>query len=285
MIKFIHFLKKIYFPLVFIILEALAIHFYAGSSAYTKVKLLTVSNSMAGGVYSQLSAVNSYFHLRKENRSLAEENSRLKNMLDSRMASAGEDTVAVDSASIIALVDPLSVERKYEYFSARVEDNTIIHQQNTITLDKGTRDGIEPNMGVISDGAVVGYVAGCTEKFSICISVLNTDFRTSGKLKGSDYSGSVYWDGRSWESVVLTEVPKYADISVGDTILTTEYSDKFPPDIMIGTVESFELKNLTYYDIRVKLHANMAAISNVTVVKYLDGKEKLRLQEIINEMQ
>lgn len=46
-----------------------------------------------------------------------------------------------------------------------------------------------------SDGAMAGYVVDCTERYAVAMSVLNTSFRASGKLAGSDYFGSIYWDG------------------------------------------------------------------------------------------
>ena len=50
MIKFFLFIKKIHFLLLFILLESLAIHYYANSTSYTKVKLVTASNYVVGGI-------------------------------------------------------------------------------------------------------------------------------------------------------------------------------------------------------------------------------------------
>ena len=52
MIKFFLFIKKIHFVLIFIILEAFAIHYYANSTSYTKAKLITASNYVVGGILS-----------------------------------------------------------------------------------------------------------------------------------------------------------------------------------------------------------------------------------------
>ena len=103
--------------------------------------------------------------------------------------------------------------------------------------------------------------------------ILNRNFRTSGKIKGSDNFGSISWDGVSYEYLTLSEIPKYAEIHAGDTIVTTSHSSIFPPDVMIGTVESFALNNATYYDVKVRLHTDIAALNNVSVVKYLDAEE------------
>ena len=73
----------------------------------------------------------------------------------------------------------------------------------------------------------------------------------------------VYWDGTSYRHLTLSEIPKYAQIHAGDTIVTTAHSSIFPPDLTIGTVESFELNNATYYDVKVRLHTDIAALNNV----------------------
>lgn len=280
MIKLILFIKKIHFFLLFIILESLAVHYYANSTSYTKVKLVTASNYVVGGLYAQLSGVGSYFNLRSENRRLLEELARVHNQLDSLRP----DTSRLASVLLTAQDSLLLFNqgtRRYEYYDARVVNNSFTRQENYITLNKGVRDGMEPNMAVIAGGGIAGYVLSCSDRYSVCMSVLNRNFNTSGRIKGEEYFGSVYWDGISYEYVTLTEIPKYAPIERGDTILTTDYSSIFPPDVMIGTVESFELRNATYYEVKVRLHADIAALSNVLAVKYLDANERNALEESV----
>ena len=281
MIKFFLFIKKIHVVLIFIVLEAAALHYYAGSTSYTKAKLITASNYVAGGIYAQLSGLNSYFRLKKENASLAAELAAVRNELENYKREIFGDTTlsAGDSAT---LLDAVSGRRRYEYFAARVVNNTITRQENYMTLNRGVDDGLQPDMAVIADGGIAGYVLGCSDHFSICISVLNRNFRTSGKIKGSDNFGSISWDGVSYEYLTLSEIPKYAEIHAGDTIVTTTHSSIFPPDVMIGTVESFALNNATYYDVKVRLHTDIAALNNVTVVKYLDAEEIDMLEQSLN---
>ena len=57
MFKFFLFIKKIHFVLIFIVLEGFALHYYANSTSYTKAKLITASNYVVGGIYSQLSGL------------------------------------------------------------------------------------------------------------------------------------------------------------------------------------------------------------------------------------
>ncbi len=278
MIKLILFLKKIHFFLLFIILEALAIHYYANSTSYTKVKLVTASNYVVGGLYAQLSGVSSYFNLRRENRRLIEELAQLHNELDAlRRDTTRYVTLPLSTQDSALLLNPEG-ERRFEYYDARVVNNSFTRQENYITLNKGALDGMKPNMAVIAGDGIVGYVLSCSDHYSVCMSVLNREFNTSGRIKGEEYFGSIYWDGVSYEYVTLTEVPKYAPIEKGDTILTTDYSTIFPPDVMIGTVESFELQNATYYEVKVKLHADISSLNYVLAVNYIDAEEREALE-------
>ncbi len=277
MFKFYLFIKKIHFLLLFILLESLAVHYYANSTSYTKAKLLTASNYVVGGIYSQLAGWGSYFHLRRENRALVQEVAELHNQIDALLTSlsaADSDALTPSDSSVIFNRGM----RRYDYFTARVINNSITRQENYITLNRGTGDGLMPRMALISEGGIVGYVLGCSDHFAVCMSVLNRNFKTGGKIKGTDYFGSLSWDGRNDGYVTLSEVEKYAPIQVGDTIVTTN-STIFPPDVLIGTVEDYSLYNGTYYQVKVKLHSNIAALRYLLVVKYRDADEQNALEE------
>ena len=265
------FIKLIYIPLLFIIFEAVAINYYAHSTSYTRAKMLGASNSIAGGIYKQFSSIKDYFSLRKENNLLVEKITELENELEQYKAlnPAPEEPPALY---------PTGEAAKYIYTSANVINNTIALQDNFITIDKGRLDGIEPNMAVITpEGTIVGIVQACSDKYSVCMSILNKDFRTAGRLKGSDDFGSVYWDCSSENMVQLTEVSKYATITPGDTVVT-DYSSIFPPNIMIGTVQSAEMNIESYYDIEVELFTPLRSIHKVLLVRYADQLERMMLE-------
>ena len=187
MIKFFLFIKKIHFVLAFVVLEAFALHYYANSTSYTKAKLITASNYVVGGIYSQLSGIGSYFRLKRENAALNAELAELRNRLDGLLPSTARDSV-LSPADSAALTDTAG-RRKYEYYPAKVVNNSITRQENYITIDRGADDGMRPDMALIAEGGIAGYIVGCSDRFSVCLSVLNRNFRTSGKIKGGDYFG------------------------------------------------------------------------------------------------
>ena len=147
--------------------------------------------------------------------------------------------------------------------------------------NRGLRDSIQTEMAVLSpDGAMVGYVVACTDRYSVALSVLNTSFRASGKLADSDYSGSICWDGLDPHVVVLDELSKYADPKPGDEVVTTGFSQYFPPDVLIGWVESASLNETrTAYTVRVRLAAELSRLSDVVLVGNRDLYEIRALQQ------
>jgi rod shape-determining protein MreC len=275
MVRFILFLKKISFILLFFAIEAVALRYLSNSSEYNQAKVIRASYLLTGDVYAGIAAARHFFSLGWENRQLTDEVARLREQLQFYRQQA--DTLPVDSSRMD------SVGLRYAYTAARVNNNSIYRRENYITIDKGTLDGVRAEMALLSNGAIVGYVLNCSDHFSVAISILNTDFRTSGRIQGEDYFGSIFWDGLRSDEVVLSEIPKYAPIAVGDTIVTTDYSSYFPPGLLIGTVRSFELVNGTYYDARIQLSADVAALRYVVLADYLDREEKLELEhETIN---
>ncbi len=268
MLKLVQFLRKIYVLLLFVLLESICLHYYAGSTSYTRSRLVAASNSVLGGMREGISHVGSYFTMTRQNRELTDQVALLRNRL-----------AMYESDPAIHLPAPGEIAA-YQHQTARVIGNSVSGQNNFFTLNRGMRDDVEANMAVITpDGCIAGYVLSCSEKFAACMSVLNREFRTSGKFKRAEYTGLVSWDGVSQQYVVLSEIPKYAEIVRGDTIVTSDYSFYFPPGLMIGTVEDWTLDDQTYsYNIRVKLAPRLGSMRDVVLVRYMDATERAELE-------
>lgn len=278
MLKLLLFLKRIHYVLLFLALEAIAIGVFLNSNVYQKAQISGISNRLVSVVYDKMADVSGYFGLRAENDRLIEEIARLRSEITSR---------AYLDSLLTEVDDTVAGLQYYQYYPARVIRNSISKRENYLTIDRGTLDGVEPDMALIGDDGIVGKVVHCSDHFSVAISILNTkEFRTSGCIKGSDFAiGSVYWDGLSHREVILDEIPKYADMQVGDTIVTTSFSTIFPPDQPIGTIESFEIVNGINYRVRVRLFTDLARIRHLYVVRYLEQEERRALESTVGDVE
>lgn len=106
---------------------------------------------------------------------------------------------------------------------------------NAVVLDKGTRAGIAGYHAVMTDKGLVGKIVAAREQFSVCQLMLDQNFRVTAKIQRTRLNGIVQWEGRSNE-VGFYGVLKNLDVRVGDVILTSEFSEFFPPNFMIGVV-------------------------------------------------
>lgn len=271
--KLFEFIRSVYVVVLFVVLEAVAVSYYARSSYYTQARLLSRSNQVVGGAHALIADVRRYFTLGRENR-----------MLLARVAELEERLSRYDEAETADRLDGYLEgigESKYHFASAAVVAATVNRAQNLLTLNRGRADGVTEEMAVLSpDGAMAGYVVDCTDRYAVAMSVLNTSFRASGKLAGSDYFGSIYWDGLDPHVVVLDELSKYASPQPGQEVVTTGFSQYFPEDVLIGRVESAELNETrTAYKVRVRLAAEMSRLTDVILVCNRDLWEIRDLQQ------
>ncbi len=176
--------------------------------------------------------------------------------------------------------------RQYFYTPATVINNTIYRKFNYLTINKGSRHGVLPDMAVISADGIVGVVQNTSKNYATVISVLNTKLGISARLKNSEFYGSIKWDGLNYRKVVLNEIPNHAIIQLGDSVVTSGYSIIFPEGVMIGTISDFaeDKEGSNFYDIKLKLSTDMKKLNHVFVIgNFLKDEQKELEKAIINE--
>lgn len=262
----LRFLLRYYPTILFLVLEVLAITMVASFNSYHRAKIYGLRHALVGGITRQYDNLSMYFSLASENKALVEENALLYNLLPANyfnpLSEYTPDTTA---------------DKRYAFIPARVIKNSVNKQYNFITLNVGKNDGVDAGMAVISDKGIVGEVKEATNNFSSVISILNRESFPNAMIRRNGYFGPLEWPGRNYRRVVLTQIPGHVDVRIGDTIVTSGFSETYPIGILVGTVESYELEQGVSYDITVKLSPDFKNLSNVLVVKNL---MKVEQQEV-----
>lgn len=271
--RLFEFIRSIYVVVIFIILEITALGYYARSTVYTEARLLAAANRVLGGLHGSVTDMGNFFSLGSKNRALTERIAQLEEQL-ARYEEA-ETEVRLKEA-----LDSLEAS-KYRMSVAAVVSNTIGNRHNYITLNRGLRSEVQYHMAVTTpEGAVVGYIIDCSERYSVAMSILNTEFRASGCIEGGNHFGAIRWDGHDLNHVWLQDLSKYAEPKVGDRVVTSGLENYFPKGMLIGTVEEAVLNEVgTTYRVRVRLAADMTALSDVVLTENLDLIEINQLQE------
>ncbi|MEO8934897.1 MAG: rod shape-determining protein MreC [Xanthomarina sp.] len=249
--------------LLYLLLFSIAFGFTIQSHTYHKSKFINSANFLSGGIYNSLNNINEYIHLRTQNELLQEENNHLRSVIFNR-----PDTLQK------TFIDTTYSGISYNFTPAIVIKNSYSLSNNMLLLNKGKRDNIQQDFGVISSKGIVGIVDNTSKKYATVISILNTSSRISAQLKKSNHFGSLIWNGKSPHMVQLTEIQKIAPIQKGDTIITSGRSAIFPKNIPIGIIEGYELDaSENYYTIHVRLFTDMTSLEHVYIIENKDVEE------------
>ena len=128
---------------LFLMLFSCALSLTIQSHEYQRSKFLNSSNQITGSIYGTLHGIAQYFNLKRENQLLLEENSRLKMMEFNHEVSAPTDSV---------------MEYKYNLYPSLVFKNSYALPNNYLTLNKGQKDSIQEDYGVITSKGIVGII-------------------------------------------------------------------------------------------------------------------------------
>ena len=261
--RLLEFIKRIYVVLLFILLEGIAIWQYATSTPYTEAKILSRTTAMGGYFSKKITNINRFFSLADENDMLTHRVAELEQTLERERERLADYTEASWQMQMQGNDDDLH----YIYYPARVASMTISHLRNYIVLDKGERDGIKKNMGVITpDKNLVGYIISCSERYSVAMPVINTEFTMGGCLSMTNYTCSLRWTGDSPYHVSIIDVSTYAQPEVGMPVEV--WSERLPEGVIVGHIEKFEHNAAkTAYSARLRLAVDMSALDNVLIVE------------------
>ena len=262
--------------LLLLALEACAIALIVNNQSYQRWQFLNSTNRVAGSLLSMQNKVSSYLNLKVENDYLARRNAALQNV--------SPKAYAMQTRSADTVVDTL-YQQRYTYTTARVIGSSHFKRKNFATIDKGTLSGVKASNGVLSPHGVYGVVKSSSKHFSSVIPIINPQLSLSGKLKKSGFFGPLSWDGENYRYAQLNDIPRYARVNKGDTIITDARSNIFPAGILIGTVTDYKLQeDQNFFQLTVKLATDFSRTENVTVVRDLFKKELQQLDSL-NTMQ
>ena len=144
--------------------------------------------------------------------------------------------IASDYERLAQLLDYTSTAANQEFVTADVINIDQTGLRRSITINRGTRDGIAIGMPVVSDQGLVGRVLDISANAARVLLVTDRDSAVSARLQTSRVEGSLR--GQLSGNLRLTLVPPGDSIAVGDLVLTSGLGGNFPADIVIGVVAS-----------------------------------------------
>ncbi len=263
---------------LFVFLEIVSFVLIYHNNAYQRNIIFGSANIVTGSISSIATSVSSYMDLREKNAELLRRNGQLE--MDLLRLQDRMDMLVADTLSFNGFAADSTERFPYDFIAAEVVNNSVSHVANYITVDKGRRDGIAPDMGVVSEKGVVGIVSTVSDRFSVVIPLLNPKSRLSCKVLGGSYFGSLNWDGHDVRYANLEELPRHVEFQKGDTIVTSGYSSVFPAGLIVGIVSDFEKQHDdNFFTLEVRLSTDFTALSSVRIIRNYHQAEQRNVEQ------
>jgi rod shape-determining protein MreC len=208
-----------------------------------------------------------YFALQnttKENEQLRRDNDTLKLQITQLQGKAAE------ADRLATLLNFRRSHADVPMIGARVIGTSPGTASLTIELDRGERDGIRRNMGVITPDGVIGKVIEAYPNTSQVLLLTDKDSGVGAMLADSRVQSPV--GGLGEPLLTMKYVPNDDTVNLGDRVITSGMDRIFPRDLPVGTIAEIKPGN-PFKQIRIKPAANLERLEEVLVLLSLHPLE------------
>lgn len=196
-------------------------------------------------------------HVRGENEALRRQVSELQVTLQ------GQRALAERSRQLLQLLE-LRDRSNLMTTAAEVIAAGASPDFRTLTIDKGTGDGLRPDMAVIAPAGVVGRVIMPSARAAKVQLLIDRNAAAGAMIERSRAQGVIVGVGD--QALRFEYVAETADVKVGDVVVTSGIDGIYPKGFVVGQVESVERGGGAYKIIRVRPAVDFSALEEVLVV-------------------
>ena len=266
--------------LLFIILEVASYVLLFQFNNYQGSVWFSSANAVSGKVFEWSASVEQFFALTKVNEDLTQRNL----LLEQQVRLLADSLQQRDGDATLLQKQQLQLLADYRLIPAKVVSNTVNRRDNFITIDKGAKDGVKKDMGVVCGNGVVGIVYLVSDHYSILLPVLNSQSNISCTIKGRGYFGYLHWTGGATNLAYVDDIPRHAHFKLYDQVVTSGYSSVFPPGILVGKIlHVYNSSDGLSYRLNVKLSIDFANLRDVCVIDNTAMAERIQIMQAAND--
>src|SRR6267378_2658275 len=160
----------------------------------------------------------------------------------------------------------LSQENPSDLTAARVTARSLDRLGGSLTIDKGSKDGVLPNRAVITPEGLVGRVERATSHEARVLTLLHRDCAVAVRVGRSRVDGVLQWEFGERPVLSLLYVSSQQDVKSGDWVLTSGLGGIFPEGVRVGTVTRVgHAENGLMKEVQVKPAVDFRSLEEVLV--------------------
>ena len=219
-----------------------------------------VQRAMSSGVSGIRRGWSGYVGLRH----LKTENDALKRDLAAAQIAVQEQHALASRARGLEKLLELRDRTSLQTTAAEIIGAAALQDFRTVTIDKGTRDGLRPDMAVIAPAGVVGRIVVPSARSAKVQLLVDRNAAAGAIVERTRAQGVVV--GAGGERLEMEYVSEAYDIVVGDVVVTSGIDGIYPKGFVIGRIESVERSGGAYKRITVRPAVDFNGIEEVLVV-------------------
>ena len=240
---------KIFLKIIFIIAIFILINYTNGNSRKVTIfenvvtNLISLPQRFIVNAKNYTSENNEYFsnveRLQKENEELTQELKEINEKL------LNYENLQAENELLKKHIKLANLYPDYSIIVADIITASTSNWEYTYTINRGSKDGIEPNMAVIAESGLVGYIESVTSNTAKVVSILDAGYAVSARVTRTRDTviskGSLSLAEK--RQMRITNIPIGVSLIEGDKIETSGLGGIYPKGILIGKVRSFEQKS------------------------------------------
>lgn len=240
---------KIFLKIIFIIAIFILINYTNGNSRKVTIfenvvtNLISLPQRFVVNAKNYTSENNEYFsnveRLQKENEELTQELKEINEKL------LNYENLQAENELLKKHIKLANLYPDYSIIVADIITASTSNWEYTYTINRGSKDGIEPNMAVIAESGLVGYIESVTSNTAKVVTILDAGNAVSARVTRTRDTviskGSLSLAEK--RQMRITNIPIGVSLIEGDKIETSGLGGIYPKGILIGKVRSFEQKS------------------------------------------
>jgi rod shape-determining protein MreC len=219
-----------------------------------------VQRGLSGGFLGIREVWTGYIGLRH----LKVENDALKRDLAAAQVAVQEQRALADRTRGLERLLDLREHLKLQTVAAEIIGAAATPDFRTLTIDKGTRDGVRADMSVIAPAGIVGRLVVPSVRSAKVQLLIDRNAAAGAIIERTRAQGVVVGGGD--DRLRMEYVSEVFDVVVGDVVLTSGIDGIYPRGFIIGKVESIERSGGAYKRITIKPAVDFSSLEEVLVV-------------------
>jgi rod shape-determining protein MreC len=214
-----------------------------------------------------------------ELRGARDENIKLRQQLgDLQIQLQEQRSLATRSTKLQALLD-LKTSATVPTLAADVIAGNPNPGVRTVTIDRGTADGVVADMGVIAPAGLVGRIIGPVARHAARVQLIVDRNAAAGAMTERGRAGGMILGTDDDPPLRMDLVPNLADVKEGDQVVSSGVDGIYPKGFIVGQVETVEKNGLAYKRIVVRPAVDFHSLEEVLVVLTPPSRDAAGSQE------